>query len=131
MVRILSWLKSRLSPRRRGIAGTPSRSRTRPPWQPRMEPLEDRHCPSVGYLLVADYDNNAVLRYDEHTGAFIDTVVPKRSARLTEPQALVFGPHDHDLYVGSGHFGGSYSTDPGPGQLRAVLRFDGDTGAPV
>src|SRR5262245_24738081 len=51
--------------------------------------------------------------------------------RLTGPQALVFGPHDHDLYVGSGHFGGSYSTDPGPGQLRAVLRFDGDTGTPV
>src|SRR5262245_48781657 len=131
MVRILSWLKSRLSPKRRGIAGTLSRSRTKPPWQLRMEPLEDRHCPSGGYLLVADYDNNAVLRYDEHTGAFIDTVVPKRSAGITEPQSLVFGPHDHDLYVSSGHFGGGYTTKDGPGQVRAVMRYDGDTGTPI
>jgi DNA-binding beta-propeller fold protein YncE len=35
---------------------------------------------------------------------------------------VLFGPHDHDLYVSSGEFAG-------PGQLKAVLRYDGATGA--
>lgn len=75
-----------------------------------------------GYLLVADYDKNNVLRYDEDTGAFVDEFVPNNSGGLNQPLSLVFGPHDHNLYVGSGHF-------RGPGQLRAVLRYDGTTGA--
>lgn len=48
------------------------------------------HPGNGAYLLVADYDNHQVLRYDEHTGAFIDIFVPKHSAGLTEPQGLVF-----------------------------------------
>src|SRR5262245_55263659 len=75
-----------------------------------------------GYLFVADYDEHAVRRYDAQTGTFVDTFVPKHSAGLKEPQFLVVGPHDHDLYVGCGHFGGP---------LHAVLRFDGTEGAPV
>src|SRR5262245_9394069 len=37
-----------------------------------IELLEDRLCPSGGYLLVESFDNNSVLRYDESTGAFVD-----------------------------------------------------------
>jgi hypothetical protein len=37
---------------------------------------------------------------------------------------VVIGPHDGDLYVSSGHF-------RGPGQIKAVLRYDGTTGALV
>src|SRR5262245_45193829 len=65
------------------------------------------------YLLVADYDKDCVRRYDALTGAFVDVFVGIHSAKLKDPQFLVFGPHDHDLYVGTGHFGGP---------LKAVLR---------
>jgi len=75
-----------------------------------------------GYLFVADYDKHVVRRYDAETGESVDTFVPKHSAGLKEPQFLLIGPHDHDLYVGSGHFGGP---------LHAVLRFDGTDGSPV
>src|SRR6185436_7316269 len=68
-----------------------------------------------------DYDNHRVLRYDETSGAFVDVFVPKHSGGLTQPQFMVFGPHDGDLYVGSGHF---VSAD----QHRGVLRYDGATG---
>jgi sugar lactone lactonase YvrE len=76
---------------------------------------------ATGYLLVADYDSARVLRYSAATGELLDEFVPKHSAGLNQPQGMVFGPHDHDLYVGSGHFAG-------PGQLKAILRFDGETG---
>src|SRR5262245_19358042 len=87
-----------------------------------VEALEQRCVldSSAGYLLVAEYDNHQVLRYDAATGAFVDSFVPKHSGDLKEPQFLVFGPHDHNVYVGSGHFGGP---------LKAVLRYDGSTGA--
>ncbi len=75
-----------------------------------------------GYLLVGDWDEHTVLRYAEATGAFVDTFVPKHSGGLNQPFGLVFGPHDHNLYVSSGQF-------KGPGQLKAVLRYDGTTGA--
>ena len=72
------------------------------------------------YLFVAEYDNHSILRYEAHTGAYVDEFVSKHSGGLKEPQFLVIGPQDGDLYVGSGHFGGP---------LKAVLRFDGATGA--
>jgi len=93
--------------------------RPRPATRLALERLEDRDCPSGSYLLVAEYDNHQVLRYDANTGAFVDQFVPKHSGGLKEPQSLIFGPHDHDLYVGSGHFGGP---------LKAVLRYDGASG---
>jgi hypothetical protein len=87
---------------------------------PRLEALEDRLCPSGGYLLVSSVNTDSVLRYDETTGAFVDTFVPPRSGGLAQPCGLVFGP-DHNLYVSSGIFSGRGH--------RAVLRYDGTAGA--
>jgi hypothetical protein len=83
--------------------------------------LEARQCLSGSYLLISSFGNDSVKRYDGATGAFVDTFVPKHSGRLTAPEGLVFGPHDHDLYVVGGFEGG-------PGQRKGVFRFDGDTG---
>ena len=74
------------------------------------------------FLLVADFNRDAVRRYDGVTGAFVDTFVPKLSGGMNQPWAVLFGPHDHHLYVSTGEFGG-------PGQLKGVLRYDGATGA--
>ena len=52
--------------------------RTLRPWL--QDILEDRLCPSGGYLLVTNYDTNSVLRFDEVTGA-----PDIRSGRLTTP----------------------------------------------
>src|SRR5262245_54900756 len=87
-----------------------------------VERLEDRLTPSGGYLLVADYDGNSVLRYDATTGAFVDEFVPHNSGGLNQPQGLVFGPRDHNLYVTSGEVYGQ-------GNDKAVMRFDGATGS--
>src|SRR5262249_20345792 len=67
------------------------------------------------------------LRYDGLTGAFVDTFVPRHSGGLNQPYGILFGPDGNgdgrnDLYVSTGEMGG-------PGQLKAVLRFDGITGA--
>jgi DNA-binding beta-propeller fold protein YncE len=90
--------------------------------RPVLEALEDRLTPSGGYLVVADFDTNSVLRYSGDNGAFIDTMVPKASGGLSQPFAVLFGPHDHNLYVSSGESGG-------PGHDKAILRYDGTTGA--
>src|SRR5262249_41046357 len=81
-----------------------------------VEPLEDRQCPSGGYLLVGDYDGNSVLRYDQTTGAFVDEFVPHNTGGLNQPQGLVFSPKDHNLYVTSGELYGK-------GNDKAVMRF--------
>ena len=73
------------------------------------------------YLLVPSKDTDNVLRYDGVTGDFVDEFVRHKSGRLNQPVGLIFGPHDHNLYVSCGYYGG-------PGQLRAVLRYDGTTG---
>ena len=78
--------------------------------------------PAQEYLLVTDYDHGSVLRYDAATGAFVDEFVARNSGGLNQPQFLVFGPHDDNLYVGSSHFSG-------PGRFIGVLRYDGTTGA--
>src|SRR5262245_14136258 len=86
-----------------------------------VEPLEDLLTPSGGHLLVTSYDTNSVPRYDEANGAFVDTFVPRSSVGLIQPSAVLYVPHDHNLCVSSGQFGG-------PGHLKAVLRYDGATG---
>jgi sugar lactone lactonase YvrE len=98
------------------------RSRTRPQRPASrlaLELLEDRFCPSGGYLVVGSFDNNAILRYDESTGAFVDQFDPKNLANLKNPNNAVFGP-DGNLYASSGLDRGS---PPG------VLRYNGTTGA--
>jgi hypothetical protein len=108
----LGWLRPecRLPAKRRGAAV-----------RLRLEPLEDRLTPSGGYLYVGDYDGSSVLRYNEATGAFVDEFIPHKTDGLNQPQGLVFGPRDHNLYVTSGELYGQ-------GNLKAVLRFDGATG---
>src|SRR6185503_10428210 len=58
----------------------------------------------------------SVLRFDRHTGAFIDTFI---NARLPIPGDLKFGP-DGNLYVTSISF---------PASEASVLRFNGASGA--
>jgi hypothetical protein len=84
--------------------------------------LEERLCPS-GYLLIDSYDSNSILRYDESTGAFVDTLVPKGSGGLDSSVGMILGP-DHNLYV-SNHLA---PINNGNGQTSSVLRFDGTTG---
>jgi hypothetical protein len=78
----------------------PRKARPRRPVfrRPLLEPLEDRLCPSGGYLVVTSYDNNSVLRYNESTGAFVDQIDPHNLANLEQPVGMVFG-RDHNLYV--------------------------------
>jgi sugar lactone lactonase YvrE len=78
----------------------------------------------ASYLLVPDFDKHNVLRYDAATGAFVDEFVARKSGRLNQPWNALIGPHDGDLYVSSGHW-------RGPGQIKAILRYDGTTGALV
>jgi hypothetical protein len=92
-----------------------------------VELLEGRDCPSGGHLFVADFGGDNVLRYDGASGAFVDTFVPKHSGGMNQPYGVLFGPDGNgdgrkDLYVSTGENGG-------PGQLKAVLRYDGVTGA--
>src|SRR5262245_47163128 len=77
---------------------------------------------SARRLIIADNERDCVQRYDGATGAFTGTFVEKHSGGMNQPMALLFGPHDHDLYVSTGIFAG-------PGQRKAVLRYDGETGA--
>jgi len=77
------------------VARRPRPVRANPP---RLEALEDRLCPSGSYLVVASFDNNSVLRYDESTGAFVDQIDPKNLGNLKNPGSVLFGP-DHNLYV--------------------------------
>lgn len=119
------FLRSWLDSLRPASSRTPTRrlqGQKRPPCRLRLESLEDRHCPSGSELLVGSFDTHNVLRYDAATGAFVDEFVRHKSGGLNQTGGLIFGPHDHHLYVGSGFYGG-------PGQLRAVLRYDGATGA--
>jgi DNA-binding beta-propeller fold protein YncE len=74
------------------------------------------------YLLLTDWDEHTVLRYEAATGAFVDAFVPKKSGGLNDPVGLLFGPHDGMLYVASGQFAGN-------GELRGVPRYDGTSGA--
>src|SRR5262245_1658041 len=93
-----------------------------------VERLEARDCPSGGeQLFVADFNGDQVLRYDAVTGAFVDTFVPRHVGGMYQPWGVLRGPDGNgdgrrDLYVSTGEFTGN-------GQLKAVLRYDGVTGA--
>jgi DNA-binding beta-propeller fold protein YncE len=102
----------------------PASKRPRLATRPAIEQLEDRCVPSAGgdYLLVNSYKTDNVLRFDAATGAFVDEFIPHRDGRLNQPWGVVIGPRDHDVYVSTGHFQGS-------GQIKAVLHYDGATGA--
>jgi hypothetical protein len=84
--------------------------------------LEERLCLS-GYLLIDSYDNNCIMRFDETTGAFVNTLVSKASGGLDNSVGMILGP-DHNLYV-SNHL---EPINNGNGQTSSVLRFDGTTG---
>src|SRR5438874_11021495 len=86
-----------------------------------LEVLEDRLCLSGGYLLVASFGTNSVQRYDETTGAYVDTIVDHHSGGLAQPFAPLFGP-DGNLYVSEGTFTNGTKE-------KSVLRYDGATGA--
>lgn len=92
--------------------------------QLRVEPLESRDCPSGDYLLVTNVEKHNVLRYDAETGAFVDEFVAGKSGGLNYAWSAVFGPHDGNLFVSSGH-----RHSKGEGTTKAVLRYDGATGA--
>jgi sugar lactone lactonase YvrE len=93
-----------------------------------LEVLEDRLCPSGGYLLVSNFGGNDVLRFDETTGAFLGTLVAPGSGGLSTPRGLDFGP-DGNLAVLSGPFL-PFTAIPSPGGngQDEVLRFDSSTG---
>ena len=63
----------------------------------RIERLENRFCPSGGHLLVANWGGDSVLRYEESTGAFVNSFVPKHAGGMNQPYGVVVGPHDHKL----------------------------------
>jgi hypothetical protein len=83
-----------------------------------LEQLEGRLCPSGSYLLVGSYDTSSVLRYDEHTGAFVDQFDPHNLANLKDPVGGVLAP-DHNLYVSSNIFSRNN---------QSVLQYNGTTG---
>ncbi len=91
-------------------------------WRLYLEALEDRLCPSGGYLVVASYDNQSILRYNESTGAFVDQIDPKNQANLFEPVGMVFG-RNGNLYVSDRQFISK------PGNPPVVLQYNGTTGA--
>ena len=59
-----------------------ARPRTRPLIP---EVLEDRLCPSGGYLLVPSGNTDSVIRYDESSGASVDALVPARGGGPRSP----------------------------------------------
>lgn len=70
-------------------------------------------------LLVSDFDEGDVLRFDTTAGAFLNTLLPVGSGGLDVAAGLAFGP-DGNLYVADY---GTSSADAG------ILRFNGATGA--
>ena len=76
---------------------------------------------TIGLLLITDFDEHTVLVYDRDTGGFVGEFVPRKEGGLNYPTGILFGPHDQNLYVSSGSFGGM-------GELTAICRYDGTTG---
>src|SRR5207249_2582735 len=69
------------------------------------------------YVGSQNSNSNSVLRYNEVSGAFIDTFVSSGSGGLSSTTGVIIGP-DGNLYVNSFSNG-------------RVLRYDGSTGAPL
>src|SRR5437899_2726581 len=80
---LLSGMTGRSAARPRRSRYGPGRGR--PARRLVLEVLEDRLCPSGGYLLVASFGTNSVQRYDETTGAYVDTFVDHHSGGLAQP----------------------------------------------
>jgi hypothetical protein len=57
-------------------------------------------APARADLLVGSHFNSSVKRYNETTGAFLDTFVTSGSGGLSGSTSAVFGP-DGNLYVSS------------------------------
>jgi sugar lactone lactonase YvrE len=81
--------------------------------RPAIEALEDRLCLSTDLLVISYYDQ-AVMRYDGTTGAFLDAFVPPGYGGLYGPNGLLIGA-DGNLLV-------SEAT------LQQVLRYNSTTG---
>jgi len=71
-----------------------------------------------GQLYVASFQDDAVLRYDGATGAYVDDFIPAGTGAINGPDAgMDFGPDGH-LYIPSFN-------------NNRVLRYHGKTGAPL
>jgi hypothetical protein len=68
-------------------------------------------------LYVISQVSSSVLRYNEVTGAFLDTFISAHSGGLSTPRGLLFG-RDGNLYITSN-------------DTHSVMRYDGKTGAPL
>lgn len=75
-----------------------------------------RPDPPMASLLVGNFADDTVTRFDALTGAFIDTFIPAGSGGLDGVTGIARGP-DGDLYVAS-HLN------------HKIMRYDGRTGAP-
>jgi hypothetical protein len=117
---LFTWLRGLIDHPGSRQRGSPH-GRGRPAPRLVLELLEDRLCPSGGYLLVASFGTDSVQRYDETSGAYVDTFVDHHSGGLYQPFAPLFGP-DHELYVSEGPFANATKE-------KSVLRYDGVTGA--
>jgi WD40 repeat protein len=114
-----------------------------------------------GSLIVTSFNNDAVLRYDSSSGAFLGTLVPSGVGGLDQPRGIVVAPSGDVLvsssatnqilrYSSAGAFIGVFAdassglTGPyqlvlGPGGVLyvassgsdAILRYDATTGAPL
>jgi sugar lactone lactonase YvrE len=75
-----------------------------------------------GYLYVASQFSNQVLRYDSHTGAFVDPVVTNglSGIALDDPWPLIFGP-DNKLYVAGRESGNVVRFDPATGTIDEFI----------
>jgi len=69
-------------------------------------------------FLVANSRGDDILRFEQETGAFVDTFIAKGTGGLFHPDAMVLGP-EGDLYIASGD----------TPENSAILRFDSSTGA--
>lgn len=68
------------------------------------------------YLYVASNGTHEILRYNVHTGEFVDVFVSNGSGGLFGPREIVFSPHSGNLLVASVG-------------TNSVLQYDGETGA--
>src|SRR5690242_935740 len=66
-------------------------------------------------LFVSSHNSNAVLRYNETNGTFVDVFVPAGRGGLSAPHGIRFGP-DGNLYVASAN-------------NDSIIRYDGASGA--
>src|SRR5437660_8891426 len=116
---ITSWLKN-LKANVRGTRRSKPRSAVRPSRspRPRVELLEDRLAPALMVTEGASgVTNGQIQRFNESTGALIDTFVPPGSGGLQNPRGAAFG-QDGNLYVADV-------------QGNEIRKYNGTTGASI